>query len=284
MLRYLNKGSRHYGFKDIHPPDHCRSAWEIMVLERGSLRPRPYQETPLAMVKGPAMWIMPADSRHCWESPRTEPCEVMVFNFACMHPLMENWMYGQRLACIKLSAPDLEEIIALYDRVSKHFLNPKPISALAYNIAMLQLAEVALRSNLKCEGITDYDVDSERVLHALAWHREHMASGIKVADVAKALHLSRGHLRRIFMRVRKMSPKEAFAHEKFDEASRLLSLGNLTLKEVAVRCGFQGFSEFYRFFKRCSGQSPSTWKSGQFYGDLIKNQRAASSTQAEQEA
>lgn len=270
MLRYLNKGLRYYGTRDVHPPDHCRNNWEVLIVSQGTARPliQAERSVPLA---AQTLWLLPPDSRHCWESPKHAPCYVHVFHFASIHPLVRNLLARRRVLAVPLSAKDLQETEEIYRSIEGDYARPTAVSEVRYEIAMLRLAELILRN--AAADLVDFDADGERVVQAMHWFREHMAEGANVSDVSAALRVSAAHLRRLFLRIRQESPNRAFARAKTEEACRLMSTTNLSMKEVAARCGFRGFSEFYRFFARQTGQPPTTWKSNVFYREA----RSASS-------
>lgn len=264
MLRYLNKGLRYYGTRDIHPPDHCRNNWEVLVVSQGMARPLIYG-MPAAPLAAQTLWLLPPDSRHCWESPKHEPCYVHVFHFASIHPLVRTLLARRRVLAVPLSAKEILEVEEIYRSIEGDYVRPRATSEIRYEIAMLRIAELILRRDRYAADMADFDADGERVVQAIHWFREHMAEGANVSDVSGALRLSTAHLRRLFLRVRQETPNRAFARAKTEEACRLMSTTNLSMKEIAARCGFHGFSEFYRFFVRQTGQPPTTWKSNVFY-------------------
>lgn len=274
VLRYLNKGLRSYGTVDVHPRDHCRNNWEIMVVHKGVVRPLVFGKTAVAPMRGETLWLMPPESRHCWEGPKGKTSEVFVFHFASLHPLLENSLPPTRMLPIKLTEADVAEISAIYDYVETHYMAPKPTSGIAFEVAMLRLSELVLRHDRHLGLISGFDPNAERVLQSIQWYREHLAEGVKAKDVAKALNVSPVHLRRLFLKVRRETPNNAFARLKLEEACRLMASTHLSYKEVAGLCGFKGFSEFYRFFRKQIGTSPSVWRSNAFYGGTEGKERS----------
>ncbi len=264
MLRYLNKGLRYYGTRDIHPPDHCRNNWEVLVVSQGAAHPLIYQSAPVPLASQ-TLWLLPPDSRHCWESPKPEPCYVHIFHFASMHPLVRNLLARRHVLAVPLTAKEIQVIEDIYRSIESDYVRPQVTSEIRYEIAMLRIAEVILRQDRYAAEMSDFDADGERVVQAMHWYREHMAEGANVSDVSAALRVSAAHLRRLFLRVRDETPNHAFSKAKTEEACRLMSTTNLSMKEIAARCGFHGFSEFYRFFTRQTGQPPTTWKRNEFY-------------------
>jgi AraC-like DNA-binding protein len=261
----LNKGVRRYGTVDVHPRDHCRNNWEVMVVHAGAIRPMLDKSVAPGPFRSETLWLMPPESRHCWVGPSDRPAEVFVFHFASIHPLLQNSLPASRMFTLKLSPEHIAEIQRIYTDVESHFLSPKVSSGIAFEVAMLRVSELILRNDRQLSSISGFDPNAERVLQALQWYRENLSRGVKATDVAKALNVSPGHLRRLFLRVNGESPNAVFAQLKVEEACRLMSSTHLSFKEVAGLCGFRGFSEFYRFFRKQIGTSPSVWRSNEFY-------------------
>jgi AraC-like DNA-binding protein len=264
MLRYLNRGERFYGTKDVHSRDHCRNSWEILVVSKGMLRPLILNTPPSEMVSD-TLWVLPPESRHCWENPRRQSCYVHVFHFGSVHSMLVNVLPSSRVLSVRLNAADLQAIEEIYNRLEPHYLHPQATSVIAFEIGMLQICEIIIKQDRFSAKMTDFDVNAERVLQAMHWHREHMAEGIKVSDVSRALRVSPSHLRRLFLATRGESPNQAFSTVKIEEACRLMATTTYSMKEVAAICGFGGYSEFYRFFVKQTGESPGAWKRSEFY-------------------
>jgi AraC-like DNA-binding protein len=86
--------------------------------------------------------------------------------------------------------------------------------------------------------------------------RSNLSRPIGVADMAKVARMSRYHFTRKFERARGISPGRFLASLRLDEATRLLSHGGHSVKEVAVQCGFRDASYFCKVFRRNFGVSP----------------------------
>jgi AraC-like DNA-binding protein len=86
--------------------------------------------------------------------------------------------------------------------------------------------------------------------------RTNLARPIGVADMAKVARMSRYHFTRKFERARGLPPGRFLASLRLDEATRLLSHGGHSVKEVAVQCGFRDASYFCKVFRRSFGVSP----------------------------
>jgi AraC family transcriptional regulator len=257
MLRYMNRGPR-LG-QTYHPLGLKRGNWEFFAVVKGSMRPV-FPEKNSGPFQGSRLWLMPPESPHAWFTAPAEPSEIFVFHFAFIHPQLESALPTNRMLSIPIGPKDHRMLAALYRQLLPHYQSPLLVSTVHAETAMLQLCTLFLERSSEVSSMVSFDAGSEKVMHALQWHRQHFAEGVNVKEVASALHMSPGHLRRLFLKLHGETPKKVFLRATIDEACRILAKGDITMKEVAAQCGFAGFSEFYRAFKRHTGQSPSEWR------------------------
>lgn len=97
---------------------------------------------------------------------------------------------------------------------------------------------------------------------------KNLSRPIGVEDMARVAKMSRYYFTRKFGKKRGISPGQFLASLRLDEAKRLLSHGGLTVKEVAMQCGYSDANYFGKVFRKNLGISPGALR--------FANQRAAS--------
>jgi AraC-like DNA-binding protein len=97
----------------------------------------------------------------------------------------------------------------------------------------------------------------KRAKEALAASRD---SGISIADVAKLCGLSVAYFTRAFKQTTGRPPHRWVIEQRCEEAKRLLALSDLTLQQIALKCGFSNQPHFTRTFTRLEGDSPKSWR------------------------
>lgn len=88
----------------------------------------------------------------------------------------------------------------------------------------------------------------------------HMAQGWGVADYARALQISTGHLGRLCRAASGLGAKSYIEQSVMDEASRLLAFTRLPLSEIGYRLGFDDPSHFSKRFRAAKGVAPSSYR------------------------
>jgi AraC family transcriptional regulator len=250
-----------------HPVGVSRGNWEFLGVVRGNIRPIFSGDTK-ACFQNRRLWLFPPESTHSWNTPAGKSCDVCVFHFASIHPLLESSLPADRRLSMSIDDEGVHLLETLYRELLPHYRAPRLSSPLHFEAAMLRLCGHFLGHAGEVCSLPVVDGEGEMILRAVQWHRAHLGSGVRVNDVAAALKISPCHLRRLFLRVRGESPKRVFMRTTIEEACRLMAQSRLNLKQVSARCGFCGFSEFYRAFKQYTRQSPSMWRSNQLYRGL----------------
>ena len=144
------------------------------------------------------------------------------------------------------------------------FTPPALIAARMYEL-LTRLSESAFT---KHQSTSAY----QRVEPALRYMEEHPAGSISVEMLSKVCNLSSSGFRRLFRQVMGISPIDYVQKQTMSRAMNLLSVGELSITEAALECGFQDAFYFSRFFRKHTGMSPSAWrKAAMDASPLIQN-------------
>lgn len=102
-----------------------------------------------------------------------------------------------------------------------------------------------------------------KVLRAIEMMEENVEAPLKVSEICDVLGTSPRHLERLFSRLVRMSPSEYYMRLRLREAKRLLTLTEIPVVEVALRCGFSNATHFSRRFRDMYEAAPreqrKTW-------------------------
>jgi YesN/AraC family two-component response regulator len=105
---------------------------------------------------------------------------------------------------------------------------------------------------------TDSATDlAERARHYL---KAHLATPLRVADLARHLGASETHLRRCFRVAYNKTPGRYLTELRMGEAARLLTTTALGVDQIAQRVGYQSAAAFGRIFRRAYGSTPSDYR------------------------
>ncbi len=101
---------------------------------------------------------------------------------------------------------------------------------------------------------------SSELAAALLWMEEHQGENFRVADVARAVHMSESAFYHMFSRELDETPREYIERLRVRTSVALLREGNMSLSQIASDCGFPTLSSFRTAFRRFYGISPADFR------------------------
>lgn len=103
-------------------------------------------------------------------------------------------------------------------------------------------------------------IDDEEVAAALHYIAEEATHGIRIDDVVRHVGVSKSTLLRRFQKELHRSPKDEITRVRLDHAKELLTNSKLTIRAVALRCGYATVEYFITAFKSLTGQTPASYR------------------------
>jgi AraC-like DNA-binding protein len=134
------------------------------------------------------------------------------------------------------------------------------LSAIAYATLMALFDDVLDRQQTSRPG-----QPSPHVARVYSFVRANLDKPLLVDDLAEVAGYSRAHFSRMFAAEAGLAPAEFVSQERLRLASRLLSNGALSIKQVSATCGFTDPNYFAKVFRQSFGASPT-----QFRGKAIR--------------
>lgn len=108
---------------------------------------------------------------------------------------------------------------------------------------------------------TDITFNEDPVIsRALRFIRDHFAEPIQVEDVLEEVGVSRPTLLKRMKRATGLTTSEAICNARVEEGKRLLTHSDLTIEQIALRCGFRRQPRFNEVFKRVVGMTPGQFR------------------------
>lgn len=86
-------------------------------------------------------------------------------------------------------------------------------------------------------------------------------NNISVRELAALCGISEAYFRRLYKSKFGISPKEEITRRRIEHAKKLLSSGEISVKDAALLCGYAEPCHFSREFSRAEGMSPREWAS-----------------------
>lgn len=88
----------------------------------------------------------------------------------------------------------------------------------------------------------------------------HLGERILISDLSAVARRSEAHFARSFKQAFGKTPHSYLVSRRIEFASHLMRVGNDSLSEIALACGFADQAHLSRQFRHCVGESPAAWR------------------------
>lgn len=129
--------------------------------------------------------------------------------------------------------------------------------------SMKQIAELEIKYKVTIKNWP------KTIKEAILYTTNHLSEPIVVSEVAELVGLSRSHFSTLFKKVVGESFHSFTERRKLELAMEMLQTTSLTIQEVAEHIGIANSKYFSKWFKKCTGKTPSEYRDKQ-YNTLYK--------------
>lgn len=242
---------------------HTHEAHELYFLVSGQRRyfigQRIYDVSPGDLV------IIPKNELHKTTSPGTEGYNryVLFVEHENLRPLAES--LGQDVfrelmdsGCIHLPQRAADQILSDLEQLEQEY---DPASAYAQAFAAHMVYDIllcALRYGKKKKNCTGEGVD--KIQDVAQYISTHYREELTLQSVAEMVFMEHTYFSKRFKQLTGFGFHEYLTQTRIREAELLLESTDLSMGQIAERCGFSGSNYFGDVFRRWHGISPSEYK------------------------
>ncbi len=258
MLRHFAIGPVRWKQK---MPCHTRTNWEFYAVLKGRAGLRfddaqPWGPQPLSL------WVFAPDCSHGWANFGGAEFTRLVLHFSTIPEQLADLVRKQ---CGWLQRPlsvdEAAQLHAMGEALRPHFHQPTRLSHLHVQRHLMTLTLMLLEQTVtEPAGPALTDLAALKIEQAIEWYGGHLSERPTVEQVADAVHVSPSHLRRLFLRVHQISPKEAFQRVRVERAHELMAGTVLTLEAIAAATGYASASHLCREHRSLCEFTPSRWR------------------------
>lgn len=83
---------------------------------------------------------------------------------------------------------------------------------------------------------------------------------ITIEQLCQEFHFSKNHIINLFKKDYGMTPIAYLNELRLNRAESLMEVTSHSLSQIALQCGFQTYSHFYKLFLRRHGKTPEQWR------------------------
>ena len=146
---------------------------------------------------------------------------------------------------------DYEQCKPHIDRLAKAFSSKQPYTE---KIARFYDLLIALRPK------RSVDPTAKEIREYI---KQNYLMPITIDMLCKEFHFSKNHIINLFKRSYNITPLAYVNSLRLQRAEQMIELSFDQLEQIAAKCGFQCYSNFYKLFHRKHGISPEKWREQQ---------------------
>ena len=147
------------------------------------------------------------------------------------------------------------EIKIILDELIKEHGQQKYAAEIATKLKIMELLLAILRDGEPGEP-TINDLPSKIIYDIMSYVQENFAEDIDEKKLASDFGMSYSYFSRSFKRVTGMTFKQYLNGIRINKAEQLLRLGNNTISDIAISCGYNSVSYFISVYRSIKGKTP----------------------------
>lgn len=250
----------HEGLMFIHEHEDFQ---ELVIVRNGTAEHLIGEETQL--IKTGDVFLVDAGIAHGYRNAHgLTICNIMfrpAYFFEEKYDLGEirgfrRFFSGEPFESMTLGRKELSSVERLIDRAIEEYSAEKPGRKTALTAYFLELAILLSRA-------AELPVQHKEILgveEAAAFIEAHYSESVSIAQVAELSNYSQRHFIRLFSAAYGKTPQQYLIDTRIRHSCALLKRTNLSVTEIAIRCGFSDANYFSRIFRRVTGFSPNSYR------------------------
>ena len=151
--------------------------------------------------------------------------------------------------------PQLEEILF---KLEAEYAQEEKEKSILLDIYILELLTLLCR--YRCEKKAHIQESDKIIFMISGYIRTHFEQDITLEHICKTFAISEGYLSRKFKAVSGIGLNQYITYVRISHAEKLLTETNLSVTEIAEKCGFNGSNYFSSVFKKMKGMTPLMYK------------------------
>ena len=160
--------------------------------------------------------------------------------------------------------PATRRIFRLMQEILREFITQQPCYELIVKIKLQTIFTEIIRNYdyIDTSKVVKplHENDIEQLNAVLQYIDDHLDGEIRLAQLAAIAHVSPAYFSTLFKRFNGLSPVEYIVHKRVQRAIELIRSSNASLTTIAMSCGFNNSTNFYKAFRKVTGRTPVSYR------------------------
>lgn len=234
-----------------------RGAFEVCCIHRGSVE---WWANDEIHEVGPGdVYVTRPGERHGGVDAVIHPCDLYWAQVSMTGPGLR-MLAGRYSAMTLRRFPGSPTVRACFERLLDEHRRPDALGPLAARAALHELLVTVARDHDAQVGRSREQAASPAIAAAIAWMSRRLGQDHAVGDAAAAAGLSVTRFHERFQQEVGFAPGEWRGRQRIRLAKALLRRPELSITDVAMRCGFATSQYFATAFKKMVGMTPGAYR------------------------
>ncbi len=161
---------------------------------------------------------------------------------------------------ISLAPAQRENIMHIFKNIRAEYEDPDDMSEHNARALLQSLMIFLIRlKRLQAEPV-GFDPDDSLMQEAARYIRANFSAPLTLEGIAAHVNTSPTYFSKKFKRATGFGCREYLVNVRLQEASKMLLQTNLSITDIAIRCGFNSSNYFGDVFRRANGVSPAVYR------------------------
>lgn len=167
---------------------------------------------------------------------------------------------------LKRGCPMTQQIQRLMDLIREEFEKQSEDYGLVIKSYLIAILVLIIRQyDLDSASVEEYNlnISSEnirRIRIVMEYIDQHITESLTLRNLSAVANMSVSYFSQLFKNLNGFSAWDYIISQRIDLAQRLLMSSNESVNNIALQCGFNNATNFYKAFKKITGISPSTYR------------------------
>ena len=167
--------------------------------------------------------------------------------------MKENRVYqktqGSRV--LHLDVENFQHIISLFDEISEKIENGKEIYSFTLQYLLFQVLQIIFDPSCSSLDLSKKRTLDQRLASILEYIEVHLIdTDLGLENVSDYFHLSKFHFSHYFKKKMNLPFYRYVLLKRLSLAMAMIKQNQLTIEQIALKCGYNDYSSFYRSFKK----------------------------------